>query len=138
MRRPIVTGQRVSPRKVERSRELRREMTPAEASLWVRLRGRGLHGLKFRRQQIIDGFIADFYCHAAGLVIEVDGAVHAGQADYDTARDQAIAAHGLRVLRFTNAQIEDDLQAVLSTISSCAQCEANASPPLRDGEGAGG
>ncbi len=54
-----------------RARELRREMTPAEKVLWQELRGNKL-GLHFRRQQIIAGFIADFYCYAASLIIEVD------------------------------------------------------------------
>ena len=119
MRKPkgIVTGQRVSAKKVERSRELRREMTNAERLLWERLRGGRLNGLKFRRQQIIAGFIADFYCHAAGLVVEVDGAVHRGQAEYDARREQVLMTHGLQVLRVPNDQVEHDIEGVLKRIS---------------------
>jgi len=118
MRKPkgIVTGQRVSAVKVERSRELRREMTNAERLLWERLRGGRLNGLKFRRQQIIDGFIVDFYCHAAGLVVEVDGAVHRGQAAYDAQREQVLIARGLRVLRLSNDYVEQDIEGTLKRI----------------------
>src|SRR5207302_1452527 len=112
----IVTGQRVSAVKVERSRELRREMTDAERILWQRLRGGRLNGLKFRRQQIIDGFIVDFYCHTAGLVLEVDGAVHRGQVENDAQREQVLVAHGLRVLRLSNDQVEQDIEGLLKRI----------------------
>jgi len=139
LKRGIITGQRVSPAKVERSRALRREMTPAEQLLWEQLRAGRLNGLKFRRQQIIAGFIADFYCHAAGLVIEVDGAVHQGQGDYDAERDRAIAAHGLRVLRVTNDEVERDIEAVLWRIAeNLTPASLRSAPPLRCGEGAGG
>ena len=72
----IVIGQKVNSDKVQRAKELRRQMTPEENILWQYLRANRLHGLHFRRQQIIDGFIADFYCHASRLVIEVDGKIH--------------------------------------------------------------
>lgn len=58
------------------ARRMRREMTPGEWCLWQRLRANRFCGLHFRRQQVIDGFIADFYCHAARLVVEADGDVH--------------------------------------------------------------
>ena len=112
----IVTGQHVSAAKVERSRELRREMTNAERILWQQLRGGRLNGLKFRRQQIIDGFIVDFYCHAVGLVIEVDGAVHRAQATYDAQRERVLTARGLQVLRLSNDQVEHDLAGALQRI----------------------
>jgi very-short-patch-repair endonuclease len=63
------------------ARALRKEMTPAEQTLWSELRGNQLHGAKFRRQQVIAGYIADFYCHAARLVIELDGPVHQHQTN---------------------------------------------------------
>lgn len=103
--RNIVLGQRVQEGKVQRSREFRQNMTASEAALWNLLRANRFHGLRFRRQQIIDGFIVDFYCHAAGLVIEVDGSVHREQSGYDSERDRILAARGLCVLRFTNAEV---------------------------------
>jgi len=71
----IVTEQKVSKEKLQRAKELRREMTPAEKILWEELRANKL-GVHFRRQQVIAGFIVDFYCHRAGLVVEVDGDIH--------------------------------------------------------------
>ena len=75
LRTGIVTGQRVTKEKLQRAKELRREMTPAENLLWKEVRANKL-GVHFRRQQVIQGFIVDFYCHRAGLVVEVDGDVH--------------------------------------------------------------
>ena len=117
----IVRGQRVARVKVQRAKELRAEMTPQEKMVWQCLRANRLHGLHFRRQQIIDGFLADFYCHAARLVIELDGLIHLRQADYDLERDKAIAAHNLLVMRVTNAEIEQQLDLVLQRIAAtCA------------------
>ncbi len=99
-----------------RAREFRRAMTPAEAVLWKHLRAHQFGDLHFRRQQVIDGFVADFFCHAARLVIEVDGAIHETTADYDAERDRILAVHGLRVLRFSNQRIFNDLDACLIEI----------------------
>ena len=120
--RGVVAGRRTDPVKVQRARELRQALTPAETRLWAALRGNRVRGLHFRRQQVIAGFIVDFYCQAAALVVEVDGAIHAAQADYDTARDTVLQAHGLRVLRIPNADIEHDLPGVVARIA--AACEA--------------
>ncbi|MBI4310594.1 MAG: DUF559 domain-containing protein [Chloroflexi bacterium] len=72
-------------------------MTAAEALLWVALRRNQLDGLAFRRQQIIDGFIVDFYCHRIGLVIELDGSVHEGEVaqGQDKERDTLLSARGI-------------------------------------------
>ncbi len=85
--------------------------------LWSHLRTNKLGGLHFRRQQVIDGFIVDFYCHAAGLVVELDGGIHERQRDYDAARDQVLRRRGLRILRITNAEISENLTAVLERIA---------------------
>ncbi len=103
--RRVIIGQHVKEGKAQRARELRREMTPEEGLLWSALRTNQLGGLHFRRQQIIDGFIVDFYCHRAWLVIEVDGGVHHERAAYDAERDQILSARGLHVLRVTNDEI---------------------------------
>ena len=71
----IITEQAVTKAKLERAKELRREMTPAEKLLWQQIRAKKL-GVRFRHQQVIQGFIVDFYCHRAGLIVEVDGDVH--------------------------------------------------------------
>jgi very-short-patch-repair endonuclease len=117
----IVVGQRVSSAKIEAAKQLRRHMTPEEKLLWQHLRGNQLNGLHFRRQQIIDGFIVDFYCHAVGLIVEIDGAVHEQQAEYDAERDRLLSARGLRVMRIKNQELERDLPGVLARIA--AACE---------------
>ena len=108
------------PEKQTLAEQMRQEMTPSEKRLWERLRANRLSGLSFRRQQIIGGFIADFYCRSARLVVECDGQVHAAQAEYDQERDQIIEAYNLRILRFTNDQITYDLQTVLVDILKAA------------------
>src|SRR5947209_2232331 len=105
--RNVVIGQKVDEVKAGRARQLRKALTPEERCLWERLRRNKLEGLHFRRQQVIDGFIVDFYCHAAGVVVEVDGAVHEGQPDYDEARDQALRARSLLVVRLTNDEVNN-------------------------------
>jgi very-short-patch-repair endonuclease len=115
-KRHVITGQKIDPAKLQRAKEMRRNMTPAERRLWTELRANRLDGFHFRRQQIIDGFIVDFYCHAAGLVVEVDGALHDKQAEYDDERDRLLAARGLQVLRFRNREVLRELKGVLARI----------------------
>ncbi len=117
----IVIGQKVDTSKIQRAKELRREMTPAESLVWQRVRANRLNGFHFRRQQVIDGFIVDFYCHAAGLVVELDGGIHDRQADYDAQRDRVLAARGLRVLRFENRDCVENLEDVLERILAACQ-----------------
>jgi very-short-patch-repair endonuclease len=112
----IVRGQWAEPAKRERAKELRRAETPEEAALWQRLRRNQLRGLHFRRQQVVDGFIADFYCHEAGLIVELDGAGHAERMPYDQERDQILAARQLKVVRLKNSEIRTDLEGVLDRI----------------------
>ena len=102
--------------KNEVARRMRREMTAAEWALWQAVRGNKLDGLHFRRQQVIDGFVADFYCHAVNLVVEVDGEIHDTQIEEDRHRERAFGLRGLRVLRFTNDQVLHDLPGCLSEI----------------------
>ncbi|NOH01398.1 MAG: DUF559 domain-containing protein [Chloroflexi bacterium] len=111
----IVTGQKVSKAKLERAKELRREMTPAEKLLWHEIRANKL-GVRFRRQQVIQGFIVDFYCHRAGLVIEVDGDIHDLQKEEDERREKVLSALGLRVVRFGNDEVVKSLSAVAGRI----------------------
>ncbi len=100
----------------EFARALRKHLTPAEDILWRRLRGSRFHGAKFRRQVPFDRYVADFYCHAAKLVVELDGVQHDWFIDYDHGRTDVIENFGVRVLRFTNAEVCNDLESVLSRI----------------------
>ncbi len=106
----------------QRARELRGRMTHAEAILWQRLRAKQMCGLRFRRQEPVGNFVADFYCAPARLIIELDGDSHSERAESDAQRDAILRAEGYVVLRFTNEQVFNDLTSVLETIA--AHCAA--------------
>ena len=122
-RHNIVIGQNVSLDKVQQAKKFRRQMTEEEKILWQYLRANRLNGCHFRRQQIIDGFITDFYCHAAGLVVEVDGKIHEKQVEYDVERDQIITSRKLRVLRIKNEEIRQNIDEVIMRIAAACQEE---------------
>jgi very-short-patch-repair endonuclease len=115
----VIKLQYLSAGKLRQAREMCVYMTSAEVLLWERLRRNQL-GVKFRRQQIIEGYIADFYCEAARLIIEVDGAVHenAERKAVDEHRRNVFRKRGLRELRFSNSQVETELEAVISRIKA--------------------
>ncbi len=117
MPRNIVIGAKIQPEKLQLAKEFRRDMTPGEMVLWKHLRTNQFKGYHFRRQQIIDGFVADFYCHSAGLVIEVDGGVHKTQQEADAERDQVFIEHGLRVLRVSEEDVISNTNLVLKKIA---------------------
>jgi len=100
----------------EFARNLRRRPTRAEDVLWERLRGSRFHGAKFRRQVPFDRFVVDFYCHAAKLAVELDGKQHEWFSDYDAGRTEVLERLGVRVIRFTNAEVCDDLDSALDRI----------------------
>ena len=112
----IVRGQRVSAQQLENAKELRREMTPSEKILWKHLKANQLNGLHFRRQQIVHGYFADFYCHQHELVVEVDGGIHELQQEYDAEREAYLRAIGFRIIRFTNDEVNRNLKDVLQKI----------------------
>jgi very-short-patch-repair endonuclease len=112
----IVHGQKISAKQLENAKALRREMTPAERILWKHLKANRLNGLHFRRQQIVHGYFADFYCHQHELIVEVDGGIHKLQEEYDAEREAHLIALGLRIIQFTNEEITKDLKGVLQKI----------------------
>lgn len=120
----IITDQHVPVELKERSKELRRQMTPAESILWKHLRAGRLEGFHFRRQQVIDGYIVDFYCHKANLVVEVDGDIHLGQEEYDRDRDSHLRSRDLIVLRFSNNDVVVTLENVLAEIQKVCYQES--------------
>ena len=100
----------------ERARDMRASLTPPEAVLWARIRGRRL-GVVFRRQvPLLGRFIADFLAAAERLVIEVDGGHHAEQAGADARRDAVLARAGYRVLRLDAALVVRDIEAAISLV----------------------
>jgi very-short-patch-repair endonuclease len=116
----VIQLQRISKGKVSIARKFRRNMTPAERLLWTRLRKKMCGGLKFRRQQIIEGFIADFFCAEKNLVIEVDGPVHdrVEQKEMDIHRSRVFKARGIRELRFKNEEVFNDILSVVNRIAA--------------------
>jgi very-short-patch-repair endonuclease len=114
--RKIVRGQTVASDKLSLAKSLRHKMTPAERALWSALRQNRLDRFHFRRQQVIEGFIVDFYCDAAKLAIELDGTVHEGQLEYNQSRDKSISRRGVCVLRFSNEAMRDS-EAVIEFIN---------------------
>lgn len=89
-----------------------------ERRLWRHLRDRQLGGLHFRRQHPIGPYIVDFYCSERGLIVELDGESHNYQAEYDEARTAFLEAEGYHLVRFTNADVRDNLEGVLITLKS--------------------
>ncbi|HEY3328790.1 MAG TPA: endonuclease domain-containing protein [Capsulimonadaceae bacterium] len=98
--------------------DLRQNQTPAETQLWSYLRGRQLDGAKFRRQYSIGDYIVDFYCGEARLIVELDGHIHNNeeQSSHDKRRDEYLTTLGLKVLRFPNQDVLQNLPSVLSKI----------------------
>jgi very-short-patch-repair endonuclease len=115
------------------ARELRKNSTDAERILWSELRDNRLNGIGFRRQVPIKNYIADFACHAAKLVVELDGGQHfSDQAEQaDAARSAVIEARGFKVLRFSNHDVMTNRAGVLETIAT-AVAERAPTPTLKE------
>jgi len=106
------------PKIFEKASSLRRKLTPAEVILWHSIKNKRLHGLKFRRQHPVLRFIADFYCHEARLVVEVDGGVHdeIENSEHDEGRTYELNNFGIDIIRFNNDEIIYNLNVVLDKI----------------------
>ena len=104
-----------TPRNTARARALRREATPAERALWVFL-SKSQTGAKFSRQMPVGPWFADFLCRELSLVVELDGFSHDVDPTRDARRDAWMAAHGFTVLRFTNDDVRDNAEGVVSAI----------------------
>jgi very-short-patch-repair endonuclease len=107
---------RINARPEGHARKMRSEPTEPEARLWQSLRVSQLGGYKFSRQIVIDGAICDFVCRMKALIVEVDGDTHV--AESDSLRDARLARLGYRTLRFTNREVMDNLEGVLTVILS--------------------
>ena len=119
---------------IQRARSFRQRQTDSEARLWHRLRNRNLGGWKFRRQVPVEGYYADFVCHKAGLIIEIDVSQHAdARAAYDARRSAVLQAAGFRILRFWSDAIFENLDGVLTEI--VAACDDGASGRAGQAEG---
>lgn len=112
---------------LDRAKELRQSETEAEKLLWEQLRAKRLNGFKFRRQHAIERFIADFYCHKAKLVIEVDGGIHkkAEIKERDKNREAEIEKYDIKIIRFTNDEVFDDMESVIERIKMELEKDTN-------------
>jgi very-short-patch-repair endonuclease len=99
----------------------KKELTDTERKLWTYLRGNRLEGLHFRRQYHLGPYVADFFCYAARLVVEVDGPVHENRRARDLARDEWMDANGYNILRFDNGRVWSQLPEVLAEIAQAAR-----------------
>lgn len=108
---------KASPEIINNARILRENMTLPEKLLWERLKGKQIRGLRFRRQHPIFIFIADFYCHEARLVVELDGEIHNQQSEYDDGRTAEMEKFYIEVIRFKNSEIEEDIDKVVNKIT---------------------
>ena len=129
------SGWKVSHRLRDNARALRKNSTDAERILWSELRDHRLGGVGFRRQVPIGSYAADFVCHAAKLVIEIDGGQHfsARGEQADAKRAAAIEAKGFQVLRFSNHDVMANRAGVLETIVSVVaeRAPTQTHPPKR-------
>jgi very-short-patch-repair endonuclease len=108
---------------IGRARQLRKDGTPPEELLWLALRNGQIAGLKFRRQHPIGPYVVDFYCHSASLVVEIDGMSHVDKLEQDNERINYFQEQGLKVLRVTNQEVMNDLDAVARGIAQSAGVE---------------
>ena len=116
----------------DRARRLRTQQTKAEGRLWRELKNRQLGGWKWKRQAPRGPYIVDFLCADASLAVELDGGQHADQVEYDERREAWLARDGLRVLRFWNNDVIENLTGTCDSILAACGGEApSPSQPLR-------
>lgn len=123
-------NKKMNPQLLQFAKAMRHAATDAENLLWQQLRAKLFMELKFRRQQVIEPYVVDFYCHEIGLVIELDGGQHNtedGRA-YDVERTQFLEALGLTVVRYWNSDVLGRVDVVLEDLwQRCAELK-NTSP----------
>lgn len=107
-----------SPKTIKTRRALKHNLPATENRLWYYLRNRRFYDIKFRRQYSVNNYVIDFYCPAARVAIEIDGDSHfTGDAPkQDRLRQQFIENCGIKVLRFTNKEVMENIEGVLETI----------------------
>jgi len=114
-----------------RAKSLRKSSTDAERLLWKHLRTRHTEGLKFRRQEPIGNYIADFVCYEKAVIVEVDGGQHCEERDGE--RDRWLSSQGFRVLRFWNHDVLMNIAGVVEMIRSSCLSLPPLTPPIKGG-----
>jgi very-short-patch-repair endonuclease len=122
------------PELLKRAREMRKNPTDSEKKLWKELQKFRTKGFIFRRQHPIDIFIADFYCHKLRLIIEADGEIHDNEEsqEYDEGRSAELEKYDIKVLRFKNSEVLNNINKVTTTITTLI---SEISSPSLPGEG---
>lgn len=112
--------QGAKPHVFENAKQNRRNNTPAEAVLWEAIRLKKLDRFRFRNQHAIGAYVVDFYCHESKLAVEVDGQYHTdpSQMAYDEERTKVIVSSGVSIIRFTNQEVLNNLEEVLTKIKA--------------------
>jgi very-short-patch-repair endonuclease len=134
----LVTDSKKEQRKSQtlnrsRAREMRRKPVSTEDLFWSYVRNRKLGGHKFKRQFLIEPFIADFVCVEKMLVVELDGALHADRKEYDADRDRFFESQGYEVMRFSNEAFAGDVSTILKTIELALGTPSPRPPPRSAG-----
>ena len=111
-----------------KARELRKNPTESEQTLWKHLRLRQLGGYKFRRQQPLGPYFVDFVCLEKRLIVEVDGGQHSEQVAYDSERTARLEAQGFRILRFWNNEVLKEIEIVKEVIAEALACRITPPP----------
>jgi len=132
---PIYFG--AKPELLRIAADLRNSLTISEGLLWDKLRNRKLFGFKFRRQHHFNEIILDFYCHDARISIELDGNIHKDnyQKERDKERTFILSKFGIKELRFSNWEVENQIEKVLDKIKDILGKSQHPSP--RRGKGRG-
>jgi very-short-patch-repair endonuclease len=134
LRDTIEKRHHLRPLLLQRARGMRQESAPAEQRLWSALRSRQLGGFKFRRQQTIGNFIADFYCAECRLIVELDGDSHSERQVYDEKRSKWLEMEDYAIVRYVNTDVFENLTNLLSDLLKL--CESR--NPHRIERGGGG
>jgi len=129
---------RAAPPLRQHARELRQRQTDCETLLWRELRGRRFAGIKFRRQFPIGGYVVDFFCVGARVAIELDGGQHAVGQSYEDRRGRALEDAGVRILRFWNSEVLQNLDGVLEVILAATRGTPPSPRPSPPAGGRGG
>ena len=118
----------------ERAKAMRENMNQAEKAVWELLKTKNMLGLRFKPQHPIDIFITDFYCHPLKLVIEIDGGIHKSvdQRAYDIGREVELEHWGIKVIRFTNEEVEKNITHIQNEIEQiCSERRTELQSPLQ-------
>jgi very-short-patch-repair endonuclease len=118
----------------ERAKAMRENMTQAEKAVWELLKSKNMLGFRFKPQHPIDIFIADFYYHPLKLVIEIAGGIHKSvdQREYDIGREAELEHWGIKVIRFTNEEVENNIEHVRREIEQiCEKRQSELQSPLQ-------